>query len=520
MTNIKDIDDLVDILKIDMEALKKGFEENNINFNEKDSVYIIDYNLFINLTKKYCFKNKSETVYVHTSIIPPETESKLFPMTVIPVPEERLQKFKKIVLRNFDEKRILSLSYVYGSHSGTYNGEELYYRFFYTFCNRTFQKSNRVREIFGSLINQWNHALEQQEMTVNLYLPVDTVRVQGRGLTLVIEDKFVMKNVEFTIIENSSKGIDYSRFYNTIISVQVKLLIKIHTSNISGDLTYENDLEKYDKQYQETLKDLHLLVNALYINGFDFKWRSPVIHLPWWFNPELFNFKNIERKYHSVDKNLKQEDFDQISLMYSCLKEGKLLDKYRVILNSYFRLFQHGLIDAYFIIDASTFLEAMFTRGSNEFVSLRLRLNAASILAKYRKKFWKIYKFIGKIYTIRSRAVHGSDWTEEFEEYIRKRYCVNEGKIANAVVKFRDELLLYLNTSLTYLIEKMSDDPEIFEKMNADPLFFFNNSELTKKEKNRKKIIKKIRNNYINQKYRYENQWEEIRALFNFVDLD
>ncbi|MFX1585129.1 MAG: hypothetical protein ACFFDL_11095 [Promethearchaeota archaeon] len=239
-----------------------------------------------------------------------------------------------------------------------------------------------------------------------------------------------------------------------------------------------------------------------------------MICLPWWFNPELFNFKNLESKFGPLDRYLKQENFNQISY----LKEGKLLDKDRVILPSYFRLFQHDMIDAYFIIDASTFLEAMFTKGSNDFVSLRLRLNAASILAKYRKNFWKIYKFMGKIYRIRSITVHGSDWINEFEKLIRKRYCMNEGKITNAVIKFRDELILYLTTSLTYLMTKLIEDPEIFEKINADPLYFFNNSILTEPGKNRDKIIKKIRNNYINQKYRFKNQWEEICYLFGIRD--
>ncbi len=497
-----------------MEALKKGFEENGINFDEEDSVYILDYNLFIELAKKYCFKNKTKTIYVPTSIVPPETESKLIPVNVIPVPEERLQKFKKIVLKNFDEKWILSLSYVYGRHSEGYKREHLYYRFFYALCNKTFWKSNRVKEIFESLVNQWNHALEQKKMIVDFYLPVDTVTVRGRGLSLEIEDKFIMKNATFIMLEKLHDDFDDWRFFNTVITGQVQLLVKIHTSNNYSDPTYENDREKYIKQYQNTLKDLHLLTNALYINGFGFKWRSLVIRLPWWFDPESFNVKNLERKGGPVDKHLKQEYFDQISLMYSCLKKVNLLDKDRVILNSYFRLFQHDMIDAYFIIDASTFLEAMFTKGSNEYVSLRLRLNAASILAKYRKDFWKIYKFIGKIYAIRSRVVHGSDWINKFEDFIRKRYCVDEGKITSAVIKFRDELLLYLNTSLTYLIEIMSEDNEIFEKMNADPLFFFNNGKLTKAEKNREKIIKKLRNNYIDQKYKYENQWEEICTLF------
>ena len=104
MTPNNNVDLLVQILQDDMEKLKVGFQENGTDFKEIDSIYSINFNLFIELTKKYCFENKSKTVYRHTSIIPPETESKLVPMIVIPVPEERLRLFKDVVLNNFNEK--------------------------------------------------------------------------------------------------------------------------------------------------------------------------------------------------------------------------------------------------------------------------------------------------------------------------------------------------------------------------------------------------------------------------------
>jgi len=517
--NNSDLNLLLKILNKDMKALKTVFQESILSFNDNESTYIIDFSLFKDLTKKHCFKGKTKTVYRHTSIIPPETESKLIPVTIIPIPENRLELFREIVLENFDEKWTFSLSYIYGSHSQIYHIEDLYYRFFYAFCNETFFQENNIENVFENLIKQFNRAIEEQRMKVDIYLPLDSINIIGGGI-LEIEEKFKIMNKAFILLDKTETGIGESRFYNTIISSRIKLLTKIYTSDDSSDPSYKNDYDKYEKQYQEKLKELHLLTNALYISGFNFKWRSPVIGLPWWFDPKLFKFQNFERKYRPVDKFLKKENIENISSLYLNLKRTQILEKDRVILNSFYRLFQHGLIDAYYIIDASTFLEAMFTKGSNDYVNLRLRLNASSILAKVRYKFWKIYKFLGKIYSIRSRIVHGSDWTAEFETFIRNRYCVNEGSITPAVIKFRDELFKYLQSSLIYLIDNLKEDPELFVKMNSDPLYFFNNSNLTKEEKNRKIIIQKIKNNYQNQRYGYEDKWKELCALFNIEEVD
>ncbi|KKN46917.1 hypothetical protein LCGC14_0668220 [marine sediment metagenome] len=504
---------LVKILKDDIEKLKVGFQENGIEFSEKDYIYSVNFNLFIELTKEFCFENKTETVYRPTSIISPDTESKLAPITFIPVPEERLQLFKDVILINFDEKYIYSMSYFRLTRSGTYNRKELYYRFFYALCHETFWQTNEIEEVFNSLLEQWNRALEHNKMTVDLFLPLDSISVKGSAI-ITIEDKFQVGHISGVIVEMTANGIDDWRFYTSIISCKAELLTKIHTSDTSGDPTNKDEKDKYELQYQEAFKELHLLVNAFYINEFDFRWRSPVIKLPWWFDPELYNFKDLQRQQH-VDKFLKKEVIDKISTMYSELKKSNIIEKDRVILNGYYRIFQHGMIDAYFIIDTTTFLEALYTKGSRDYVKLRFRLNAASILAKYRKKFWKVYNFLGKMYDIRSNAVHGSNWMMEFEEYVRKRYYVKEGDITSVIIRFRKEFISYLNFSLMYIIKSMNKNTEILKEMNKDPLYFFNNSKLTSVEKNRKEILKELKQRYEKSKYVYENQWEELRALFN-----
>lgn len=505
------------ILKEDIEVLRKVFEEKDIDFKEKDAIYVLDFNLFVGLTKQYCFKNETR---IDHKCFPSETEVVSIPITFVPIPEDRSKFFKDIFLKDFDEKWILNLSYIYGSHSETNYIEHLYYRFFYALCNNAFQQPNNVEEVIRNLLNQWNRALEQQIMTVDIFLPLDTVIIKGKGVTLNIEDKFQVKKVHLILIENLSEGVDLIPPLYTVISSKMELLTKIHTSDNSGDPSIRKDIHKYAVQYQEAIKDLHILVNALYINDFDFKWRSPIIHLPWWFNPELFDYRKFEPKYHPVDRYIKQEDFNRILNTYSVLKCSNLLDEEYIILNSYFRLLQHHRIDAYFFIDASTFLEAMFTKDDNDFIGRRLRLNTASLLAKDKEHFDKIDEFMRMFYKIRSTTVHGSEWRKKFKKFIEKRYGSN-GKKEDLHFQFRDELMTYLNSSLRYLIKAMIKDSNTLDKIKADRLFFFNNSKLTK-GKIRKDIIGDIKKDYeLNtKKYEFKNQWEEFCSFCKLKEED
>ncbi len=201
-----------------------------------------------------------------------------------------------------------------------------------------------------------------------------------------------------------------------------------------------------------------------------------------------------------------------ITTTYLNLKKSNLIDKDSVILSGYFCIFQHGIIDAYFIIDTITFLEALYTKGSMDYVKLRLRLNSASNLTRFRKKFWKIYD-------IRSNAVHGSNWSNEFEKYVRKRYCVKKGDITNAIVAFRNEIISYVKLSFTRLLERMVLKSEILEDIKTNPLYFFNNSKLTIVEDNKKGILKVLKQRYERLDYKYENKWMELRGLFNIEEI-
>lgn len=518
MTEKTETDCFLEIIKEDIEMLRVGIEEYGIKLIDKNYPYLMNFDLFIEMTKKYCFKNKSETVYRHTSIIPPDTESELIPVTIIPVPEERLELFNTNFFQNFDEKGIFTLSYAFGSHSETYSCERMYYRFFYKLCHETNWTSTNIKEVYLRLLNQWNRALEHKKMSVDLFISLDTISVQG-GDTLIFENKFKIKNILHSLLEKAESGIDDSHFYSTLISYNTELLLKIFTSDDFGDPTFRKDNDSYIQQYQEELKNLHLFVNALYLNRFKFKWRKPILRLPWWFNPELYDFQNLQREGR-VESFIKEVDIERVSLTYSNLKTSQILEKDNVILNSYFRFFQHDLIDIYFIIDAFTFFEATYSKGSNDYVNFRLKTNSASILAEDIDNFWIIFKFLGDLYDIRSSAVHGSNWAKNFEKLVKKKYLVSDENLTEGVIKLHEELISYLNDSLLHLIKMMKINSNTIEEINSDPLYFFNNSKITKELNIRRDILKELKQRYITQEYKYENRWEEIRALFNIEDIE
>ncbi|NGX49949.1 MAG: hypothetical protein K940chlam5_01558 [Candidatus Anoxychlamydiales bacterium] len=66
----------------------------------------------------------------------------------------------------------------------------------------------------------------------------------------------------------------------------------------------------------------------------------------------------------------------------------------------------------------------------------------------------------------------------------------------------------------------MKNDSDIIEEINSDPLYFFNNCKITKELNIKREILKKIKQRYIILGYKYENRWEEIRALFNIEDIE
>ncbi|KKL53600.1 hypothetical protein LCGC14_2273810 [marine sediment metagenome] len=409
MTEYSDNQRLIEVLKEDIDIFREGIRKNSISLSTDRSDFF-NLNLFMELTKKYCFNNESKTNYRPTVIIPPETKSKIVPISIIPVPEERLDLFKKVVLKEFDE-RIMSIpSNMCIHHPDFCTTKDLYYRYFYALGSETSWQISNVDLVFQELIDQWNRALKSEIISVTLLLPLDSISVIGKD-PLETDNKFQIKNESFRIREKRENRIDWI-YFTTLLTYKTDISVKSFPNNTSNDLNeYEEDYQKCKKEYQDKIKELHLFVISLYLNGYEFKWRSPILKLPWWFDPELFDFDKLQRRKR-VKTFLEREANNEISSVFSDLKRSALLDKDGVILNSYYRFIQHDVINEYFIIDAFTFFEAMLARGSNLYVGVRLGLNGGAILAKDMEEFWDIKNFMQRGYGIRSTVVHGSNWLQ------------------------------------------------------------------------------------------------------------
>ncbi len=509
MIKNSDYEHLLDVLKEDIKIFREGIRKNSLSLST-DKSDVFNFGLFIELTKKYCFNNASKTIYRPSSIIPPDTESKMIPIDIIPVPEERLILFKQVVLNEFDENAEFTPSNLHIHHPNFCTVENLYYRFFYALgCETSWQSSN-ANLIFRELIEQWNRALKTNSISVTFLLPMDSISVIGEE-PLKIEKFFKIKNECFQIRDKRENLIDWIIF-NTFVIYRTNISVKSYPLNSNNNLNNnEEDYQKYGKEYQEKIKELRQFVISLYLNDFKFKWRTPILKLPWWFEPELFAFDNLQRRKR-IEKFIERDANDEISSVFSNLNHSALIDKDGVIINSYYRFFQHDVINEYFIIDAFTFFEAMFAKGNNSYVSVRLGLNGGSIIANDLEEFWDIKKFMQIVYKIRSTVVHGSNWISKLKEFL----SIESGNENDRnVVEFRNKLIKYMNYSLRYLIYRMLQNPDTLEEMSNDSLYFFNNSVITTNQNNRIKILGKIQQDYRKQKYKYENRWEEFESIFN-----
>jgi hypothetical protein len=206
--------------------------------------------------------------------------------------------------------------------------------------------------------------------------------------------------------------------------------------------------------------------------------------------------------------------FSSIISFYDDLKKSNLIEKEPIISHYYFQFFQHYFPKAALFTDAITFLEAMYTKNCKNYVKMRLRLNAASFLAKNNQDYTKINHFMRDLYDIRSSIVHGSDWLNKFNTFLRKTYNSTEIGYGEANRRFMKNIKHYITLSLKYFIEEVNKNATNLSQINTNPLYFFNNSQLAKSGDLRRKIIQELKYNYTNNKYEYKDRWEEFNDLF------
>jgi len=228
-------------------------------------------------------------------------------------------------------------------------------------------------------------------------------------------------------------------------------------------------------------------------------------------------YQEISERNDDTPSFLSKKSFENIASTYKKICDSKVGEEEEILLDSLFRIYQHQEINIYFFVDIFTLFESLFTRGSNDYTNLRLKLNGASFYANDFNTFWEIYNFLGFLYKIRSKGIHGGKWYILFENYIKKsNTTMSDDMFTEEIAKLRNRILLYMNKGLLYIIDQRLENPNFSEELNNDTLFFFHNSELIKQNRNRQKILNKLQKRYEREKINYKNKWDEITDKFKF----
>ncbi len=497
----------------DIETFKKGLEHDRIYYGSNN--FFIDFNFFIELAEKYCFKDNVTTEFVPTSMILPATESKVISIEVISIHPDTLELFKTIFFKkkpNLKGAEILSLSYIFGSYSTSNCLTSLYYRFFYNIFHQSFESNLSLIEIFQEMLNQWNLALENNEMEVLIQVPLDEYHV-SREDNFINQGDFTINNVSKIYITDEHSWLSFS---NLVLNYKTNINHKIYFSENEVDLGYNSDYIQYSQNYNEKLNEIRLFVCALYLNGIEYKWDRVLIKLPWWFELKVDYFNKLH-KSPGNRSHLSKETYENSMNSYSLLKQSHP-EEYYIIIDSYFRFYQHQSIDLYFLVDAFTFFEALYTCKQTKYVTFQLGTNFASVFAQSNEEFWDIQKFIKKMYNFRSAAVHGSEWIENLKNYLTNNENPNQDELNQKVIEFQSKFKKYLNESLKLLIEKKLENSNFLKENYETPLYFFKNESIINQNINKENIICELKSRYKRILFSHSNQWEEINDLFDLIN--
>lgn len=518
--NKEDINSFIQLLRNDAEVLYKHLNDNyslSYELSQPDISLFFDFDLFIELVKTSCFENKSKTVKIPAGIVQKDQKQSYIEWEYVPVPDERKRLFVNIFMPNFKEGVTIKLSRVGKSTSTPLDFEDFYYRLFYAFFNRYIREKRKDAQfIFRDLYQVWKNALDNDKMLVQIGFDLEGINLKNSE-SYSYNDKFTIKKIKIAHIKKSTEGGISTDSPQSFVKLTLKtdLTIKVRFSPIMGDSAIREEFKNYREEYGSRLRTLYLFVCAFYLNNFIFTWKSSKIELPWYFEP--LEYQEISERNNNTPLLLSKKSFENIASTYKKICDRKVGEEEEILLDSLFRTYQHQEINIYFFVDIFTFFESLFTRGSNEYTNLRLKLNGASFYANEINTFWEIYNFLGFLYNIRSRAVHGGKWYILFENHIKKsNTTMSDDTFTEEIAELRNRILLYMNKGLLYIVDQRLEDSNFSEELNNDTLFFFHNSEFIKQNKNRQKILNELQKRYDKEKINYKNKWDEITDKFKF----
>lgn len=363
------------------------------------------------------------------------------------VPQDRLRLFNKIFLPRIKEFKDFHIQF-YNQSSIIRSKEHLYYRLFYSIYIQSLTTSKSISDIFHNFLIQWENALKEKKMPIIIEILLPDIFIEHD--LIKINENFEIKRYSSYFIEKrySTDAIGLGPL-GSILSYKTEITFN-HSPVENIKQTKKIDKLTLIQEWHEKWQPIRELIFSFYLVDINFRFKYHEQILPWWFTEEKKEYKTPDRRLGKI--KLSKEKIDELITVHSLVLESEFLKnkQFNIVINRYIRLFNRAYIHD-IILDEFIILESIFTQGSTAEVTFRLSLNVALFIAKNVEEFKDIFNFIYEIYGIRSKIIHGGDWTRILKkDKIKKIFSSdNPRKISQELYK---KLKHYIDLSLKKII--------------------------------------------------------------------
>lgn len=216
----------------------------------------------------------------------------------------------------------------------------------------------------------------------------------------------------------------------------------------------------FDNEWKKFLKEIQDVIFTFYLNDLDFNYKDFMQVFPWWFPSD--HKKYFKRKSSNKREIILTEDLAKaVEDLYPKVMKSTLFrsEDYIVLSHHYMQIHNRDFFPD-IILDAFILLEFLFSRESKENIAFQISFNAGLFLTNTQDEFLFVFKFIKKLYGIRSALIHGDRWYNKLNKVFNKFPTINN----NSELIY--ELYKKINKSLRKLIHLMEYSPEILSDLN------------------------------------------------------
>lgn len=323
-----------------------------------------------------------------------------------------------------------------------------------------------IRRYLNECLEQWDKAFTEKIIPISFILPIQGKQIEK---TAVLDDNFylvkplnlkslddfeISYDLPSLLIYKSELKFDYETMIYTNLEKRILQDQVLRFTNF--DLTKDLDLR---------FEDVHNLITVVNLSGIFFIFEGYFLYPPWWIEPDKELYYKLGK--FSKDSPNKVIDFEEtIKKIYPDKFKKALNDKkFKFIISLYTNFTQRRLINDK-ILDATTFLESVFTRGITSEVAFRFALNIALFISDTLEIFEEKYEFFKRFYDLRSSLIHGGNSEKKILKLLEKFDIVDNEIDIPILVQFQ------INQILLTLIDLFDKDKKIIDDIEQKRLFF------------------------------------------------